>query len=209
MAIAPASSLHLPVLEPGDHLSGEEFDRRYEQRHDIHKAELVGGVVYMPSPVRIPEHGNPVSVINHWLTPYAFAREGIQVTNDGTLILGENDRVQPDVMMWTEGSGRARLNADGYLEGAPEFVVEVAASSAAYDLHAKMRSYERAGVHEYVVWRTVDGAIDWFELRDGTYRRVEPFADGFTESVVYPGLKMHVEGVLSGERARLEKSLGR
>jgi len=39
-------------LESGDHLTHEEFHRRYLERPDIKKAELVEGVVYVSSPGR-------------------------------------------------------------------------------------------------------------------------------------------------------------
>ena len=38
-------------LEHGDHLTREEFERRYEAMPHVRKAELIEGVVYMPSPV--------------------------------------------------------------------------------------------------------------------------------------------------------------
>ncbi len=44
------------------------------------------------------------------------------------------------------------------MAGAPELVVEVAASSASYDLHSTFHVYvyRRNGVREYVVWRVLD-----------------------------------------------------
>ena len=47
----------VPLLEPGDRLTRAEFERRYEAMPELRKAELIEGVVYMPSPVRYRCHG--------------------------------------------------------------------------------------------------------------------------------------------------------
>ena len=64
-----------------------------------------------------------------------------------------------------------------------------------------MRAYERNGVREYIVWRTRDRAIDYFVLRDGSYVRIEPDADGIVESEVFPGLRLSVKCLLDGDFA--------
>ena len=86
-------------------------------------------------------------------------------------------------------------------EGASRFIVEVAASSVSYDLHQKKEAYRRNGVREYVVWRVLDRAIDWFRLQDGQYVAIEPDADGRIESEQFPGMKLHVESMLAGDLA--------
>ena len=182
----------------------EEFDRRYELRPDIHKAELVQGVVYVPSPVRIEEHSEPVSLMTGWLRVYAATHSGVRVGNDGTVRLSPVDVVQPDVMMWRSNDGTARIDADRYLHGAPELAVEVAANSAAYDLHTKKESYRRAGVKEYIVWRTLDGMIDWFRLTpEGDYKNVAPDEEGTIESTVFPGLRLNLPMMLRGDPAAI------
>jgi Uma2 family endonuclease len=150
----------------------------------------------------------PVSTMNWWLMDYADAHPGTSVATDGSVRLGPGDHVQPDVMMWRDKSDKSRLGNDFHLEGAPELVVEVAASSAAYDLHVKRQAYERAGVQEYLVWRTIDQAIDWFELIEGRYEPMTVEADGFTHSKVFPGLKMHIGEFLSGDASKRRRSLG-
>jgi hypothetical protein len=42
----------IPPLENGDRLTRREFERRYNAMPDVKKAELIEGVVYMPSPTR-------------------------------------------------------------------------------------------------------------------------------------------------------------
>ena len=66
-----------PRLEHGDHLSRAEFERRYEARPDIPNAELIEGVVYMPSPARYKKHGRPTRLVNYWLGDYEVATPGV------------------------------------------------------------------------------------------------------------------------------------
>jgi Uma2 family endonuclease len=107
-------------------------------------------------------------------------------------------------MMWRSNDGTARIDADRYLHGAPELAVEVAANSAAYDLHPKKESYRRAGVKEYIVWRTLDGMIDWFRLTpEGDYKNVAPDEEGTIESTVFPGLRLNLPMMLRGDPAAI------
>jgi Uma2 family endonuclease len=117
--------------------------------------------------------------------------------------------MQPDACLWREEPGGPRLSEDDYIEGAPQLVVEVAASSASYDLHDKLRAYRRNGVREYVVWRVLDRAIDWFRLRAGEYARVEPDARGVIESEVFVGLRLNVAKMLAGDAAGVLAELER
>ena len=91
------------------------------------------------------------------------------------------------------------MSDDDYVEGAPELVAEIAASSASYDLHDKLHAYRRNGVREYLVWRTLDRAFDWFELVDGVYRLRQPDASGVVNSAVFPGLRLAVDALLRGD----------
>ncbi len=176
-----------------------EFDRRYALRPDITKAELVQGVVYVASPVRIEEHAEPDFLMATWLGHYALTHTGVRGGSNGTVRLSDDDRVQPDQMLWKAGSGRAVVAEDSYMDGAPELVVEVAASSASYDLHAKLESYERAGVQEYIVWVTEDEQLLWFEWVDGRFQELPAGNDGWTESRVFPGLRLHAGRLLEGD----------
>jgi Uma2 family endonuclease len=200
MATTPKT---MPVLESGDRLSREEFHQRYCGRPDIRKAELVRGVVYVASPTRTDVHGNPVGLVVFWLSSYALSTPGLEVAVDSTVYLSEDSELQPDVFLyWQPPRGRgARLNDDGYMEGAPELIVEVAASSASYDLHDKMEAYRLAGVPEYIVWLALEGKIFWFHLRDGTYVPVEPDAHGVITSRLFPGLRLNIAAMVAGDAA--------
>lgn len=191
----------LPTLESGDRLTRTEFHRRYCARPDIKKAELVEGVVYVASPVRFSKHANPHGVMATWLGTFALRHpESAAVGDNATVELDPDNEVQPDVLLMRPG-GAARENDAGYIEGAPELVVEVAASSASYDLHDKKNVYRRAGVREYVVWRVEDEALDWFRLDEDGYAGIEPDANGVIESRDFPGLRLDLRKLLAGDYA--------
>ena len=186
-------------LEHGDYLTREEFHRRYLARPDIKKAELIDGVVYVPSPVRGDYHGKPHGFIMLWLGTYALGVPEAECMDNTTLLLDGQVEVQPDAMLWRPEAGGPRMNSRGFIEGAPHLIVEIAASSVSYDLREKKEAYRRNGVPEYVVWRVLDRAIDWFRLQDGQYVLIEPDADGLIESEQFPGLKLHGASLLAGD----------
>jgi Uma2 family endonuclease len=195
---APAQSI-LP-LEQGDRLTRAEFERRYEAMPELKKAELIEGVVYMPSPVRFPQHGKPNASLVGWLFVYEANTPGVASGDNTTLKLDNDNMPQPDALMVIHPAlgGQARIDADGYIEGAPELIAEIAASAASIDLGNKFRVYRRNGVREYIVWRVYDRAIDWFVLRDSEYQPLAVGEDGTVRSEVFPGLWLNVPAMLDG-----------
>lgn len=206
--MATTSHTFVP-LESGDRLTREEFHHRYCARPDIKKAELIQGVVYVASPARIKHHGRPQGIAITWLGNYAAIAPGVEMVSEGSVFLSPDDEVKPDALLYREPPppGGARLTDDDYLEGPPQLVFEVAASSASYDLHDKLESYRRAGVLEYIVWTTVNPAIIWLSLQDGVYVPLQPDAEGVIESRVFPGLRMPVAAMLAGDRAAVNAAL--
>jgi Uma2 family endonuclease len=194
----------IPPLVAGDRLTRDEFERRYKAMPHVSKAELVEGVVYMPSPVSADGHGVPHADFMGWLAQYRAFTPGVQVGDNATLRLDLDNEPQPDgyVRILPEIGGQSRT-VDGYVEGAPELVAEVAASSASYDLHDKLNAYRRNGVREYIVWRVWDRAIDWFVLRSGRYETLEVNSDGLYRSEVFPGLWLDMAAMLGGDLARV------
>jgi Uma2 family endonuclease len=187
-------------LESGDRLTRKEFERRYLTRSDIKKAELIEGVVFVGSPVRLPEHAEPHADIMYWLGHYRRRHPECRVADNGTARLDEENEPQPDAMMFLDraAGGQAEVDADGYLQGAPELVVEIAASSASHDLGAKMVAYQRNGVQEYIVWQILEDRIDWFRLEGGQFKLVSP-VEGQVESRVFPGLRLDVAAMVAGD----------
>jgi Uma2 family endonuclease len=138
-----------------------------------------------------------------WLGVYVARNPEVLLADNSTVLLDDRTEVQPDAFLWREIPGGARLTEDGYLEGAPQLAVEIAASTVSYDLHSKKEAYRRNGILEYVVWRTVDGAIDWFRLRDGEYGLVTPDQSGIVESEPFPGLRLLIPSMLAGDLAKV------
>jgi Uma2 family endonuclease len=197
------------LLENGDRLSASEFLRRYERMPEVKKAELINGIVYMGSPIRTAQHGEPDNLIQGWLCTYSIATPGIRAASNSTVRLGPDDVPQPDAFLRIvpEGGGQTKLDAKGYLLGAPELVVEVAASSASLDVGDKLDSYRRAGIKEYLVWRTEDRAVDWWSLEEDEYRPLPPLSEGVLCSRVFPGLWLDIAALLAGNGAKLMAKL--
>ena len=146
----------IPPLESGDRLTRSEFERRYEAMPQLRKAELIEGVVYVGSPVRISYHGSPQIRLNAWLGAYLAHTPGVQGGDNATVRLDLANEPQPDCLLYIDPAcgGQVRISEDDYIEGAPELTAEISASSASIDLHAKLEAYRRNGVREYLIWRS-------------------------------------------------------
>ncbi len=184
------SPTEMPALQQGDTLTRAEFERRYDAMPGLKKAELIEGVVQMPSPVRWRRHSSPHAALVTWFGNYWTCTPGVQVGDNSSVRLDLDNEPQPDVVMLIDPArgGQARISDDDYVEGAPELVAEVAASTAGIALNAKLEIYRRNGVREYLVWRLQEGEIDWFALRQGQYQRLSKSAAGIYQSEVFPGL---------------------
>jgi len=195
----------VPPLENGDRLTRPEFERRYCQMTDLKKAELIEGVVYMASPLRFTPHAEPHGDLMIWLGMYKVATPQTQMGIEPTVRLDIDNELQPDGVLFIrpEQGGQVRLSEDGYLEDAPELVVEIAASSAAIDLGDKKRAYRRSGVQEYIVWQVCDRRIDWFRLDKGDYVALSPDETGIISSTIFPGLRLDVEAMIQGNMAQV------
>lgn len=191
-------------LENGDQLAASEFLHRYEAMPQVKKAELIEGVVYMGSPVR-HSHARPDNLVQTWLGVYAAHTPGVDCAANATLRLDADNVVQPDALLRVlpENGGRCATDEDGYLRGAPELVVEIAASSASIDLRDKLRVYRRCGVAEYLVWRTVEGQFDWRRLVGDEYQLVTTDAQGRITSTSFPGLVLDVTALLAMDAKRV------
>src|SRR3712207_1018655 len=93
---APESTL-LP-LEMGDHLDRTTFHARYEAMPPGVKAELIRGVVYMPSPAKL-KHGRPQGKAYVWLDAYETSTPGVEAADNTTVILAEDSEPQPDACL--------------------------------------------------------------------------------------------------------------
>jgi Uma2 family endonuclease len=198
-------------LENGDRLTRAEFERRYRAMPQIKKAELIEGIVHMPSPVRIQRHGVPHARLCTWLGYYVSKTSGLEdrLADNTTARLDEDNEPQPDLMLLLprQLGGVAAADDDDYVNGAPTLVCEIAASTVSIDLHAKLNAYRRNGVREYLVWRTDDAAVDWFVLREGQYVQLPRDKRGVAKSEHFPGLWLDVAALLKADLPALFKAV--
>ena len=138
-----------------------------------------------------------------WLGTYEAATPGVEVGDNPTVRLDADNEPQPDALLRIENGGQSRISGDDYVEGAPELIVEIAASTASYDLHEKLKVYRRNQVQEYLVWRVYDNAFDWFKLEEGEYIKLEADAEGIIHSQVFPGLWLDKSALLTGNLAQV------
>ncbi len=191
----------VPPLVHGDRLSLAEFMRRCEHHPEMKKAELIDGVVFLEVTLH-PWQARALHRIAFWLGLYVVSRETLlEVLDNVALHLPGGQSVQPDLLM-RYLQGASRLAGTTHIDGPPELVIEISATSAAYDLGRKKEIYRAAGVAEYLVWRESENRIDWFVLENGEYQQL-PLADGAIESRVFPGLRLPIQAVLNGDFAAL------
>ena len=199
----------IPLLENGDRLTRAEFERRYEAMPEKVKAELIEGVVYMASPVRITHHAKPHSRIMGWLFNYCADTKGVDFADNSTVRLDYDNQPQPDAVLFIKEDfgGNSYISLDDYLVGSPELVVEIASSTASYDTTEKKKIYRRNGVKEYIIWRVDDEEIDWFALENGEYILLEADKNGVLESRSFGGLRLNVKAVLADDLAKVLSDL--
>jgi Uma2 family endonuclease len=204
IATVAKSPQAIPLLENGDNLTRCEFERRYNAMPNLKKAELIEGIVHlMASPLRITNHGNPHARIITWLGNYWSSTPGIELGDNCTVRLDADNEPQPDALLRIKNGGQSTISEDGYVEGAPELIVEIAASTVSLDLHQKLEVYRCHQVQEYLVWRVLDEEFDWFVLNDEKYVTLEPNAEGILCSQIFPGLWLDRDALLAGDLAKV------
>jgi hypothetical protein len=188
-------------LESGDHLSREEFERRYEAMPQLKKAELIEGVVYMPSPVRWNHHGSPHANLVTWLGFFKAHTPGVSLGDNVSVRMDLGNLPQPDgaLIIEPDCGGQVQLSEDDYVEGGPEFLAEIAASSVSMDLNKKLHVYQRNKVQEYLVWRVQDQVIDWFVLKQERFEPLVPNVAEIYQSCVFPGLWLDAQAMVRGD----------
>ena len=196
----------LPLLANGDRMKQPEFHRRYEACAEEEKWELIGGTVYMASPLSLG-HSSFDAKIGLVLELYELATPGTQALHNTTAILGEESEPQPDLglRILPEYGGQSRTTPDDYLQGAPELLVEVAYSRRAIALHGKREDYQRSGVREYIVVCIEEQELYWFHFPSG--KSILANRQGVSRSRVFPGLWLDCTALLRLDAARLMEVL--
>ncbi|MBI4903167.1 MAG: Uma2 family endonuclease [Acidobacteria bacterium] len=207
----PSAALALPpILREGDRLNSEEFLRRWEAMPELKRAELIAGVVFMPSPVsRI--HSNVHIRLSTWLGTYMDTTPGCEGGVEGTWMMTNESVPQPDVALRIlPDFGGQSQDFGTYSAGAPELVLEVSGSSTSRDLGAKLLLYQSVGVREYLTILLDPRQVIWRQLVRGKYRDIKPDADGLLRSRIFPGLWLDPDAVWDPQkslRTALEKGL--
>jgi Uma2 family endonuclease len=194
----------LPPLVAGQHLDQPTFHERYAAMPPETRAELVDGVVYMPSPLSY-DHGEEDNNACGWLFHYKVYTPGVHSPNNATVKLDAKGEPQPDCQLFIlfELGGQVRIDEGGYITGAPELIVEVARSSRQFDLGKKKGDYERAGVCEYVVIELDPDRIHWFIRRGDHFEDLPPGPDGIYRSEMFPGLWLDAEAFFAEDLVRM------
>jgi Uma2 family endonuclease len=199
----------VPLLRDGDRLTQAEFHRRYEAYPDTRvKFELIGGFVHMASPMR-RRHGTFHTDLSAVFWFYHLNTPGLEVADNTTAILNEENEPQPDLILrvLTEFGGRSYEDEHGYLNGPPELIAEVAHSSLRMDMGPKRREYRRAGVLEYLVLNAEGRHLYWFHF--ASQRQLRPDRQGVWRSRVFPGLWIDEPALLTRDSPRLIATLQR
>lgn len=204
MTVVPAvksSAAEIVELCTGDRMTQEEFHRAYEQTPDDFKAELVGGTVYVASPLKL-RHGTDHVLLTTLFGIYTARTPGVEAADNATVLLGAEGEPQPDLFLriTPQSGGQSRTSADGYVVGAPELVAEIALSSRSIDLHAKREDYQRYGVQEYLVLVIADQRLRWFDLRENREREADEA--GIMRLRLFPGFWLHAQAIAANDYVR-------
>lgn len=210
IAIKTRPPNRIPPLANGDHLDQPTFHTRYEAMPEDYRAELIGGVVYMASPQKIP-HSKVHKLVTLWLNEYEVATPGTEWLANNTQILGPDSEPEPDASLYItpECGGQVWEDEDEYMHGAPELVVEVSAATESIDLNRKKLDYQKAGVREYVVLTLRMQHVFWFVRERGKYREVSLPDDGVFRSRVFPGLWLEADAMIRSRRREVLNALRR
>lgn len=180
-------------LHNGDSMTQKQFHIVYCGMPEDYRAELIGGIVYEPPSPLGYEHGSIDIRLACLLEHYAAKTPGVGSSANATVIMSDEDEVQPDVLLRIEpqfggqsGNQPAKKINSFYVKGAPELVAEVAHSSFAIDLHKKKQRYLLAGVCEYLVVCLEPAWLYWFDFRNEC--EIKADKNGISKSKILPGL---------------------
>ena len=201
-----------PLLSPGDRMGRDEFLERWHRIPDLKFAELIDGVVYMPSPLS-QTHAKRDSLIHVWLFHYGERIGNCETLPNATWLMDRKAAPQPDLSLRRirQFGGRSKVGKGDLMAGVPELAVEICLSSRSYDLGPKLALYQSAGVPEYLAVIVEDQRIEWRSLENGRYRLMKPHRDGTFRSRVFPGLWLDIDAYWrsdwSGMLSTLERGL--
>jgi Uma2 family endonuclease len=189
----------VPVLRDGDRLTRDEFLRRCEAMPDLKRAELIDGIVYMPSPIS-DFHDEHHSRMHSWLTFYALLTPSCRAGIAGTWLMSPESAPQPDLTLRIRPESGGQSHIEGkYSAGAPELAVEISHGTETKDKREKLQLYQRSGVREYITVLPAKQQIVWRELVRDRYHETAPDEDGLYRSRVFPGLWLDPAALWAGD----------
>jgi Uma2 family endonuclease len=205
-----ASLTGLAPLRNGDQLDQRAFHERYAAMPEDFRAELIGGTVFVPSPVS-KLHARYHALIMTWSGTYSIYTPGTELLDNGTVILDDENEPQPDAVLRIadEYGGDSFTTEAGYVAGAPELHIEVAYGSESIDLNRKLQEYERTGVGEYLVLVVRDKTVRSFVLEEDAYAEQSLPADRIWRSQRFPGLWLDVAALFEDRGPDLLQTLQR
>ncbi len=191
------------LLIEGQRLDQPTFHALYEAMPPGTRAELLDGVVYMPSPVG-RAHGQAQVPLIVWLSYYAENTPGVEVLDNATTILGSKSEPQPaGLLRILPECGGETADDEGYVRGAPELGAEVAKATRYVDLGPKLAVYEQAGVREYIVRALDPDEVLLFQQEQGSLVKCAPDDDRVFRLRYLPGLWLDPKALLEGDIRRL------
>ncbi len=193
------STLPLSLIT-GERMTREEFLRRWEDLPGLKHAELIEGVVHVPSPVSA-DHGHFDDLMSGWLAHYRWVTPGCQGGHNTTWLMS-GSAPQPDVFLSTSSRIEGKFHA-----GAPELAIEICVTSTEVDFGPKLALYQLAGVQEYITVETLGKRIIWRELKDGSYKPIQSGFDGVLRSRAFPGLWLNVAAFWADDKSALLATL--
>lgn len=205
---SPEEEEALRRLVDGARMDQKTFHALYLLTPPGFEAELIGGVVYVASPVS-RRHSKPHAALVHWLMTYEAATPGVEGLDDGTAVLGDESEPQPDaaLLIRPEFGGQSAVEENDCVAGSPELVAEVSDTTAGVDLGAKKVDYLAGGAKEYVVVDVGRRAVHWFARRRGKWADLPAGVDGYFRSATFPGLWLDPAAVLDHRLQQLTAAL--
>src|SRR5258708_14134963 len=115
-----STSPDFSTFENGDRMTRAEFHRIYETMPEDFRAELIGGIVYVASPLR-RRHGTNHLPLGTVLFAYEGNTPGVESGDNTTVILGHESEPQPDLYLRVlpQFAGQAQPTEHDYVEAAP------------------------------------------------------------------------------------------
>ncbi len=179
----------LPRVAPGDRMTDEEF---FQFAPEDRKAELIGGVLVMPSPAQLPHEDRQGFLLTILRTFARHKRLGVVLGSRTAVQLQTGEIYEPDILF--VASARSQIIRREGVFGPPDLVVELLSpGTATYDLGIKRRVYAQNGVRE--LWlidpKGLDGSA-FFQRGEGGLKETALEAN-VLRSLAVPGFYLRAE----------------